>query len=247
MRLFQVGHGRQIELAGRDESSAAPVGAEPTRINAGEVAREPRRVVAGESVAVTLAVVRVVVPKVEREHALGDADADVPGGVVRIWQGASGSGDLGAEEVIGCAQEPVAGFTGQVKSPALRHGATRRRELCAKRYIDAGGALIEHRRRVEHGPVVCDLIIHRECALGVALHEAQGMTLPLIGRYPFARQSRPNTGAVLPLKHCPPGYQQYQTPKSSASGPKVGRNPPKMSTSAAARFGNEMLSPEMPT
>src|SRR5262249_54537979 len=26
----------------------------------------------------------------------------------------------------------------------------------------------------------------------------------------------------------------YQTPKSSASGPKVGRNPPKMSTSAAA-------------
>src|SRR5215831_16545039 len=156
MRLFQVGHGRQIELAGRDESSAAPVGAEPTRINAGEVAREPRRVVAGESVAVTLAVVRVVVPKVEREHALGDADADIPGGVavvgnaVRIWQGASGSGDLGAEEVIGCAQEPVAGFTGQVKSPALWHGAARRRELCTKRYIGAGGTLIEHGRRVVH-------------------------------------------------------------------------------------------------
>ena len=106
-RLLQISRGRQIELARRDESSAAPVGAEPTRINAGEVAREPCRVVAGESVAVTLAVVSVVVPQVEREHVLGDADADVPGGVavvgnaVRIWRGAAGSGDLGAEEVIG--------------------------------------------------------------------------------------------------------------------------------------------------
>src|SRR5262245_66058190 len=112
---------RQVELAGRDESRAAPAGAEPSRIDPAEVPREPCRVVAGEGVAVTLAVVRVVVPQVEREHALGDADADVPGGVavvgnaVRIRLGAGGSGNLGAIEVIARAQEPVAGFTGQVK------------------------------------------------------------------------------------------------------------------------------------
>src|SRR6516162_2503255 len=45
--------------------------------------------------------------------------------------------------------------------------------LRAQRYIGAGGTLIEHGRRVEHGPGVCDLVIHREGALGVALHEAQ--------------------------------------------------------------------------
>ena len=59
--LLQIGHGRQVELAGRDESCAAPAGAEPSRIDPGEVAREPGRVVAGEGVAITLAVVRVVV------------------------------------------------------------------------------------------------------------------------------------------------------------------------------------------
>src|SRR5262249_58978368 len=48
-----------------------------------------------------------------------------------------------------------------------------RRELCAERYVGAGGTGIEHRRRVPHGPVVCDLVIDREGALGVALHEAQ--------------------------------------------------------------------------
>src|SRR5262249_28555791 len=154
--LLQIGHRRQVELAGRDEGGAAPVRAEPTRIDPGEIPREPCRVVAREGVAVTLAVVRAVVPQVEREHGLGDADADIPGGVavvgnaVRKRRGAAGSGDLGAEEVIGRAQVPVAGFTGQVKSPAFRHGASRRRELRAQRYIGAGGTLIEHRRRVEH-------------------------------------------------------------------------------------------------
>jgi|SRR6516164_9736516 len=82
--LLQISHGRQVELARRDESGAAPGGAEPTQIDPGEVAREPRRVVAGEGVAVTLVVVRVVVPQVEREHALGDADADVPGSVAVV-------------------------------------------------------------------------------------------------------------------------------------------------------------------
>src|SRR5262249_60476637 len=95
MELLKIGHRRQVELAGRNESGAAPGGAEPTRINPGEFAREPCRVVAREGVAVTFAVVRVVVPQVEREHALGDADADVPGGVavvgnaIRIWLGAA--------------------------------------------------------------------------------------------------------------------------------------------------------------
>src|SRR5262249_57100140 len=82
--LLQIGYRRQVELAGRDESRAAPAGADPTRIDAGEVPREPGRVVAREGVAVTLVVVRVVVPQVEREHALGDADADIPGGVAVV-------------------------------------------------------------------------------------------------------------------------------------------------------------------
>ena len=76
--LLQICHGCQVELAGRDESSAAPVGTDPARIDPSKIAREPCRVVVRKGVAVTLAVVRVVVPQVEREHALGDADADVP-------------------------------------------------------------------------------------------------------------------------------------------------------------------------
>ena len=48
--LLQISHGRQVELAGRDESGAAPRRAEPSRIDRGEVAREPCRVVAREGV-----------------------------------------------------------------------------------------------------------------------------------------------------------------------------------------------------
>src|SRR5262249_59050465 len=100
----------------------------------------------------TLVVVRVVVPQVEREHALGDADADVPGGVavvgnaVRIRRGAAGDGTgLGAVEVIARAQEPMAGFTGQVKSPAFPPGGRRRRGLLAPRFVGARGPRDEHR------------------------------------------------------------------------------------------------------
>jgi hypothetical protein len=39
--LLQVGHGREIEFAGRHEGRAAPVRAEPTRIDRIEVTREP--------------------------------------------------------------------------------------------------------------------------------------------------------------------------------------------------------------
>src|SRR5262245_33279318 len=49
--LLQIGCGRQIELAGDDERRAAPIGAEPSRINRGEVTREPCRVVTRERVA----------------------------------------------------------------------------------------------------------------------------------------------------------------------------------------------------
>src|SRR5215475_14384060 len=52
--LLQIGCGRQIELAGYDERRAAPIGAEPSRINRGEVTREPCRVVTRERVAVAL-------------------------------------------------------------------------------------------------------------------------------------------------------------------------------------------------
>src|SRR5262249_23602671 len=127
--LLEIGYRRQVELAGRDESGAAPAGAEPSRIDPAEVPREPCRMVAREGVAVSFAVVRVVVPQVEREHALGDADADIPGGVavvrnaVRIRRGAAGSGDLGAVEVIARTQEPVAGFTGPQPSGMALVGA----------------------------------------------------------------------------------------------------------------------------
>src|SRR5262249_55775527 len=178
--LLQIGHGRQVELAGRDEGRAAPAGADPARIDRGEIAREPCRVVAGEGVAVALVQVGVVVPEVEREHALGDADADVPSGIaavgnaVRIRRGAAGhDAGLGAVEVIARAQEPVARFAGQEEAPALRHGAARRRELRAARYIGAGGTGIEHGRRVEHRTAECDLVIDRVGAFGEALQEAQ--------------------------------------------------------------------------
>ena len=82
--LFQVGHRRQVELAGDDEGRAAPARAEPTRVDRGDAVREPRVLVAGEGVAVALVQVGIVVAEVEREHALGDADADVPGGVALV-------------------------------------------------------------------------------------------------------------------------------------------------------------------
>src|SRR5262249_21975942 len=103
----------------------------------------------------------------------------VPGGGAAVRnaigkrRGAAGYCDLGAVEVIARAQEPVAGFAGQEEAPALRHGRTRRRELRAARYIGAGSTGIEHRRRVEHRTRECDLVIDREGALGIALHEAQ--------------------------------------------------------------------------
>jgi len=82
--LLQIGCGRQIELAGYDERRAAPIGAEPSRINRGEVTREPCRVVTRERVAVALVQVAVVVAEVEREHAPGDGETDVPGGIALV-------------------------------------------------------------------------------------------------------------------------------------------------------------------
>src|SRR5262249_48644546 len=118
-------------------------------------------------------------PEIEREHALGDADADVPGGVAAVRnaigkrRGAAGYCDLGAIEVIARAEEPAARFAGQEEAPALRHGRTRRRELRAARYIGAGSTGIEHGRRVEDRTGECDLVIDREGALGKPLYEAQ--------------------------------------------------------------------------
>src|SRR5262252_2615246 len=113
--LLQIGHGRQIELAGYDERRAAPIGAEPSRINRGEVTREPCRVVTRERVAVALVQVAVVVAEVEREHAPGDGETDVPGGIALVRNAvgkrrgtARNGAGLGAVEVIARAQEPMA-------------------------------------------------------------------------------------------------------------------------------------------
>src|SRR6516162_2169115 len=113
--LLQIGCGRQIELAGYDERRAAPIGAEPSRINRGEVTREPCRVVTRERVAVALVQVAVVVAEVEREHAPGDGETNVPGGIALVRNAvgkrrgtARNGAGLGAVEVIARAQEPMA-------------------------------------------------------------------------------------------------------------------------------------------
>src|SRR5215212_5045385 len=79
--LFQIGHRRQVELAGDDEGRAAPARAEAARVDRSDGVREAGVLVTGEGVAVALVQVGIVVAEVEREHALGNADADVPGGV----------------------------------------------------------------------------------------------------------------------------------------------------------------------
>src|SRR5262245_25317101 len=113
--LLQIGCGRQIELAGYDERRAAPIGAEPSRINRGEVTREPCRVVTRERVAVALVQVAVVVAEVEREHTPGDGETDAPGGIALVRNAvgkrrgtARNGAGLGAVEVIARAQEPMA-------------------------------------------------------------------------------------------------------------------------------------------
>src|SRR5262249_31545193 len=95
-----------------DERPPPPIGAPPPRINRGEVTREPCRVVTRERVAVALVQVAVVVAEIEREHALGDGETDIPGGIaairnaVGIRRGTARNGaGLGAVEVIARAQE----------------------------------------------------------------------------------------------------------------------------------------------
>src|SRR5262245_22580491 len=46
--LLQIRHRGEVELTGHDEARAAPVRAEPTRIDPGDVPGEPGRMVAGE-------------------------------------------------------------------------------------------------------------------------------------------------------------------------------------------------------
>src|SRR5262249_55532006 len=82
--LLQIGYRGQVELAGHHVGRSAPIRAEAARIDRTEVAEIPRRVIAGEGIAVGLAQVGVVVAEVEREDALGDAEADVPGGVALV-------------------------------------------------------------------------------------------------------------------------------------------------------------------
>src|SRR5215510_12474821 len=113
--LLQVGNGGQVELAGHNEDLAAPVGAEPEQIDRGEAAVEPRGVVTGEGVAVTLVQAGVVVAEVQREHALGETEADVPGGVAGIGNAVgerrdAGPAGAGAVEAVAGAEEPVTDF-----------------------------------------------------------------------------------------------------------------------------------------
>src|SRR5262245_4016127 len=136
--LLQSGCGRQIELAGYDERRAAPIGAEPSRINRGEVTREPCRVVTRERVAVALVQVAVVVAEVEREHAPGDGETDVPGGIALVRNAvgkrrgtARNGAGLGAVEVIARAKEQMAHLAGDVESPAFGHGTVLRGEVGA--------------------------------------------------------------------------------------------------------------------
>src|SRR4030088_1350700 len=110
--LLQVSQRGQVDLAGGDEGGAAPVGANPTRIDRGDVAQRRRGVVAGKGIAVALAEVGIVVAEIKREHALGDADTEVPSGVARVGNAvrerrrAGRSGDLRAVETVGCPGDP---------------------------------------------------------------------------------------------------------------------------------------------
>ena len=72
----------QVDLEGGDDGGAAPVGAEATRVDRGDVAAGERSgLCAREYVAVRLREVGVVVAEVEGEHLVGEADADIPVGI----------------------------------------------------------------------------------------------------------------------------------------------------------------------
>src|SRR5262249_2803112 len=140
---------------------------------------------------------------------------------------AAGNGDLSAVEVVARAQEPVADFTGQVKSPPFRHGAARRRELRAARYIGAGGTGIEHGRRIERRSGERDLVIHRVGALGQALNEAQVSfdDVAVDGKIPVRETGEAETGGGAAVEALPAWVPVVQNAKMGGERTE-GRSPP---------------------
>ena len=176
--LLQARRRRQIEGALHDDPLVAPVRAETEGIDGREVAGEGRGVIAGKGVAIALVQVGVVVTDIEREHAPGDAETDIPGGVARVGnavrerRGASRNADLGAEEGIAGSERPIAGLGGYVEPEAIRKSVAGGGELDAAEHVGAIGASIEHVIRVEGAGGKSELLIDRKGAPCIDLPEA---------------------------------------------------------------------------
>src|SRR5215469_6929215 len=69
-----------------DKGRAAPIGAEPARVQVGDVrSAEGGGVIAVEDVALRLGEVGVVVAQVERKRLVSEAHADIPGPIALVW------------------------------------------------------------------------------------------------------------------------------------------------------------------
>src|SRR5215471_15740226 len=156
--LLEVGDRGEVELARHDEACAAPDRAKAAGIDGGDIPELARGVVAGEGVAVTLVQIGVVIPEVEREYALSDAEADVPSGVARIGNAvrergaaserATSESDLSAVEIVARSQPPISGLRGEVETKPIRQRVARSRDFYVARHVGAGRTGVEHRRRV---------------------------------------------------------------------------------------------------
>src|SRR5665213_1703365 len=177
--LLEVGHRGQVRRELGDTGRTAPVRACTARIDRGDVGGAGRVEGAGEGVAVTLRQVGVGVAQVEGEHLVGEADADVPGIVIGIFDavrerpGKARIGEAGSVERVGGAEPLAAELAGDVEANAA--GAECRAGsgvLAGDRRIVAPGARVQEVRRIvliqTELPVVVDGVVY----LAVAFEEA---------------------------------------------------------------------------
>ena len=113
---------RQVGRELHNEAGAAPARAEASRVDRGERALEAGVLVAGEGVAITLAQVGVDVAEVERQHLVGEAEADVPGGVVLEVDARAADRAGQAVEVIGRAEPLIAELARRIDRDAVGEG-----------------------------------------------------------------------------------------------------------------------------
>src|SRR5205085_10459414 len=116
---------------------------------------------AGEGVAITFVQVGVGVTQIQREHLVGEADADVPGVVVLVGDTVGENGaDAGAVEGVRSSEPLPAELTRHVHAHAGgTEGRAGRGVLGGQRSVVAPGARVQEVRRIILGRADRDAVV----------------------------------------------------------------------------------------